>query len=716
MQAHFLKSILGKFSERLTPAERRQLYVGGLAGAVAVVALTCLIRLSSESYGWFERLSYDFPCLFKQTRPEEVRMVYMSEAAAQNLKQSFGIWNRTVHQRLIRHLKSAGAKAIFFDLVLLDPYDKLLQDLEIDDDAFDGLRKKYLAIDTGLHEAISDHGLVYFGAMFDPRERTVGGMDISTRTVMPPHVALRKALGEHWGLLAFNPVDSDYCVRRYFGGTYYFPSATWKLASELGAGLGDSFPERERERWLNYYGPPESVDSKGAHRQFTFDALDYDTVLLHPEEVPAGFFKGKIVFVGLKNQLGTVNVGKDEFRHPLSRWTHRYCTGVEIHATAFLNLLKHEWLTRLGGWREFGILCAFGSLLTLAAARLTPRLSFGLTFLAALAMTVAGIWSHLERQTWFNWSLPVILQTPFALIWGISTRYAVVDRRRAGFRRALASYLSEDVAAAMVDEGFQIKLGGENRVATIMFTDLEGFTTLSQTLKSEEVSKLLSAYFQRTNRHILDNRGAILRYMGDAILAVWNAPRDCPDHAQRACLAAREIALLQTEPLTVDGKPFLVDGQPLRLRTRVGIHTGNVIACNVGSEDRFDFTVLGDDVNLASRLEGLNKFFSNTTVLTTASTVSGLDGSLPLRRIGEFVVKGRTEFVTVFELLLEPMPQEWLHRFDRAINTFATGNIPLAQAELLELQRARPEDGPIRFYLSLIENSKTSWPVKMDEK
>ena len=705
-----------RFGERLTSAERRQLYVGGLRGALFIIPLTFGIWWSTEFYGWFERLSYDFPYLFRESRPQEVRMVYMSEAAAQKLDQSFGVWNRSIHQSLIRHLISAGAKAVFFDLVPLEPYDKLLQDMDMESDAFKVVRKRYLAIDGELHDAIRDHGLIYFGAMFDPREISTGGMDMNLRQVRPPHEALLETLGDHWGLLAFNPIDSDYCVRRYYGGTYYFPSATWRLANNLGAGLGDSMTERNRERWLNYYGPPESVDSKGSHRRFTFDALDYDTVLLHPEEVPRDFFRGKVVFVGLKNQLGTVNVGKDEFRHPMSRWTHRYCTGVEIHATAFLNLLNHEWLTRLDNRWDLCIACLFGALLTVAASRLTPWLSLALCVFASLFMVIAGVWSHLYCLTWFNWSLPAIAQTPAALAWGIITRYAVVDRRRAGFRRALSNYLSEDVAAAMVDGGFQLKLGGENRVATMMFTDLEGFTTLSQSLTPEEASKVLSAYFQRTNRHIHDNRGAILRYIGDAILAVWNAPRDCADHAQRACLAAREIALLNAEPLIVDGTPFMVKGEPLRLRTRIGVHTGNVIACNVGSEDRFDFTVLGDDVNLASRLEGLNKYFTSTTVLTTATTADMLDGSIPLRRIGQFIVKGRSEFVTVLELLLAPFDSGWLQKFDRAIETYANGDSSAAQALFLELQGERPDDGPIRYYLSLIAEGKTSWPIKMEDK
>ena len=699
MQADLLKWLLKFRSERLTADERWQLLRRGIVGAVLVMLVTLAIWRSGEGIGWFERLSYDFPHILKQRRPPEVRMVYMSETAAIALGQSFGIWNRSIHAKLIRELKKAGAKAVFFDLVLIEPGETI------------GLDPK---IDESLHTAIRDHGQVYFGAMFDPRSRTIGGMSVSLQTVVPPYDALLDAVGDHWGLLAFNPIDSDYGVRRYYGGTMYVPSATWVLANGMGAGLGDDLEERERERWLNYYGPPESVSPDGLGREFTFDSLDYDTVLQRPEEVPARFFRDKIVFVGLRNQLGTVNVGKDEFRHPLSRWTGRYSTGIEVHATAFLNLLKHEWLTRFDRRLELALMLVFGGLLAVINTRSVPWVAFLVSGTAVVLVVCLGFWSQLESLVWFNWSLPVIVQIPMALVWGIGTRYTVVERRRARFRFLLGTYLSEDVAAAMVDHGFQA-MPSKKCVVTTMFTDIEGFTSLSQKLPPEDVARVLSAYFQRTNPHIHKNAGAILRYVGDAIVAVWNAPRECADHAERACAAAHEIALLNAQPLLVDGEPFLVDGVPLKLRTRVGVHTGNVIACNVGSEDRFDFTVLGDDVNLAARLEGLNKYF-HTTALTTRSSVRLLRDASAVRCLGTIVVKGRTKGVRVFELLDEPINAEWQRRFMRAVVLFAKGDAGAAGAEFLALQETRPQDGTCAFYLERIASGKVAWPLLMEDK
>lgn len=699
MQADLLKWLLKFRSERLTADERWQLLRRGIVGAVLVMLVTLAIWRSGEGIGWFERLSYDFPHILKQRRPPEVRMVYMSETAAIALGQSFGIWNRSIHAKLIRELKKAGAKAVFFDLVLIEPGETI------------GLDPK---IDESLHTAIRDHGQVYFGAMFDPRSRTIGGMSVSLQTVVPPYDALLDAVGDHWGLLAFNPIDSDYGVRRYYGGTMYVPSATWVLANGMGAGLGDDLEERERERWLNYYGPPESVSPDGLGREFTFDSLDYDTVLQRPEEVPARFFRDKIVFVGLRNQLGTVNVGKDEFRHPLSRWTGRYSTGIEVHATAFLNLLKHEWLTRFDRRLELALMLVFGGLLAVINTRSVPWVAFLVSGTAVVLVVCLGFWSQLESLVWFNWSLPVIVQIPMALVWGIGTRYTVVERRRARFRFLLGTYLSEDVAAAMVDHGFQA-MPSKKCVVTTMFTDIEGFTSLSQKLPPEDVARVLSAYFQRTNPHIHKNAGAILRYVGDAIVAVWNAPRECADHAERACAAAHEIALLNAQPLLVDGEPFLVDGVPLKLRTRVGVHTGNVIACNVGSEDRFDFTVLGDDVNLAARLEGLNKYF-HTTALTTRSSVRLLRDASAARCLGTIVVKGRTKGVRVFELLDEPIDAEWQRRFMRAVVLFAKGDAGAAGAEFLALQETRPQDGTCAFYLERIASGKVAWPLLMEDK
>ena len=260
-----------------------------------------------------------------------------------------------------------------------------------------------------------------------------------------------------------------------------------------------------------------------------------------------------------------------------------------------------------------------------------------------------------------------------------------------------------------VEQGFQIKLGGEKRVATMMFTDLENFAGLAESIKlPEKLAKVLSAYFERTNPYIQGSGGAILRYVGDAIVAVWNAPLDCADHARRACAAAREIARLNAEPLVVDGEKF-------RLRTRIGVHTGDVIACNVGSKDRFDFTVLGDNMNLAARLEGLNKFF-HTTALTTRSSVTLLGDAVAVRCLGTIVVKGRSKGVRVFELLHEPIDPAWQRKFMQAVVLFAKGNIAAANIAFLALKQNRPGDGTVDFYLSRINDGDTSWPIKMDEK
>ena len=314
----------------------------------------------------------------------------------------------------------------------------------------------------------------------------------------------------------------------------------------------------------------------------------------------------------------------------------------------------------------------------------------------------------MQHRIWFNWSLPLIVQVPLALLWGIATRHAVVESGRSRIRWILGKFVSEDVAAMAVEQGFQIKLGGEKRVATMMFTDLENFAGFSQAIPPEKLARVLSSYFERTNPYIQGSGGAILRYVGDAIVAVWNAPLDCADHAKRACAAAREIARLNEEPLVVDGEEF-------RLRTRIGVHTGSVIACNVGSEDRFDFTVLGDDVNLAARLEGLNKYF-HTTALTTRSSIMLLGGATAVRCLGSIVVKGRNKGVRVFELLDEPIDPAWQHRFMQAVVLFAKSNIAAANTAFLALKQDCPDDGSVDFHLSRIKAGKTSWPIEMDEK
>jgi adenylate cyclase len=185
-------------------------------------------------------------------------------------------------------------------------------------------------------------------------------------------------------------------------------------------------------------------------------------------------------------------------------------------------------------------------------------------------------------------------------------------------------------------------LGGERREVTMLFTDLAGFTTLTEQLGAEQVTSILNMHFSRVTAIIKRHRGTVNRFIGDAVMAMWGAPLDDPEQARHACEAACEMQedmVRLRDDLAGRGLP------PIRMR--VGIHSCSAVVGNLGSAERFDYTAIGDGVNLAARLEGVNKLY-DTGILVSGETVQRMQGAIPVRSVDRVIVKGKSEAVEIF--------------------------------------------------------------------
>jgi adenylate cyclase len=223
--------------------------------------------------------------------------------------------------------------------------------------------------------------------------------------------------------------------------------------------------------------------------------------------------------------------------------------------------------------------------------------------------------------------------------------YATEGRQKRAIRRMFSHYLSEAVISHLLAHPEGLKLGGERRRVTLLFSDLADFTSLSERLSPEAVVALLNDYLSRMTEIILAEEGVVDKFEGDAIMAFWGAPLDQPDQAVRACRAAlrQQTALQEVNArLRGQGLPPLV--------MRVGINTGEAIVGNLGSARRFDYTAIGDAVNLASRLEGLNKYYG-TAILVSEETAAAARGTLEVMEVDQVAVKGRETPVRVFQVL-----------------------------------------------------------------
>lgn len=636
---------------------RASAIAGGVLAATTV-GLACLRYSFAEP---LVRLSYDLPFLWRTTLDtHDIRLVYLDEYSAKQLNQPLDdVWNRALHVRLLDRLTQEKARLVFYDIVFdapaPDPAD-----------------------DTAFAESIRANGKVVLGAALDIKRLE----SVSEERVLAPTKLLRKA-ATGYGVLAFRPVDPDYAVRKmYLMGPNKVATATWRAAEALGAKVTRQSPDTIGPLWINYYGPRDTFSSVNIAQ-----ALD-------PKGIPPGYFKDRIVMVGPRSVIGYLGLGKDEFATPYSRWNRQFSPGLEVHATILLNLLRNEWLTRMAPNQEAALIVLIG-VLAGSLAFLRPLTATLLGAIISVGIACGACWLVWTQRTWFAWVIPAAAQMPLGLAWAVGSQYLLESRRRKELRRAFGFYLSPQMADKIANSDFDLRPGGRIVDATVIFTDLENFTTLSEDLDPTEVSAILIAYFEQTTRCILEKRGTIIKYIGDAVMAAWGAPITEPAHAVSAVEAACDLrALTQIE---VRGR---------RLRTRIGINSGKVLAGNLGSSFRFDYTMIGDTTNFASRLESLNKYLG-TQILISEAVREQLDGNFSTRRLGEFRVAGKVHSVAIHELLgrgeANSADKAWIDAFEAGLDFFRAGRFSDA-ADLMNrvCQLRGGSDGPAEFYLRKI--------------
>lgn len=633
-----------------------------------------LVRFPSITFGeLLARLSFDFPQMCRASAtPPDACILYMDDDSARELKQAEP-YDRRIHAEVVRQLKEAGARAVFFDIV------------------FSGERgEPNTEADTQLASALKDFGEAYIGGAIDKAssDRT------NSVKLTPPKPIFRKE-GIPWGLLVFQPIDSDFGIRAMYSGTEQVPALSWRLAEKLAGNLPKTPEERLKLRWLRYYGRTGTILNFPYYLVLnpngTPDAEGKVTRL------PEGAVKDKIVFIGGRNSLaGGAGDTKDEFRTPYTSLPGgKFAPGVEIHATATLNLLHGEWLTRLPNDVEKRIVFWLGFALTVL---LMPRAPW-LVIVSCIGSGIGVAWLAFEGvQTWHvwgNWLVPALALPIFVAL----ANYLFEGRRRNAIIGAFGKYLSPEMAKQISTQDVDLKPGGKVVEGTIMFTDLEGFTSLSEELDDPaRLSHILATYFTQCTGHVLELKGTIAKFIGDAVLAVWGAPLPDEEHVRNAVLSAWRLH--KDSEILIDGKPLLVRGK--KVRTRIGVHTGQVLAGNLGSEQRFDWTVIGDPVNLAARLESLNKHLG-TSVLISHDAFLKMGPGFTTRRLGAFIMKGKAAALVIHELLgeegVDAVPQ-WLPDFNTGVAAFEKGDTALAGEVFRKVIDVRGgTDGPSRFYL-----------------
>ncbi|HBH86778.1 MAG TPA: adenylate/guanylate cyclase domain-containing protein [Syntrophaceae bacterium] len=650
---------------------------------------------------------------------DDIRLILLDQNSLDWAKEENGLawpWPREVYTAIIHFCQRNGAKAVAFDVLFTEP-----SKYGVDDDR---------ALASAIHESKSFVGAVSLSRSAgterqwpsfapEPQFKVVGLDQWLTSTgagdVVFPRAAFPiKEISAAAGVLAdvhLNP-DRDNVYRRatlfhvFDGrvlpslalGSYLAVHPDIPLKLNVGRfSIGDrEIPiDRRGNAILNFRG------TAGTHKSYSAAAVIQSELRMQSGEKPTitdpDAFKDAYVFFGFSAP------GLFDLRPtPVSG----VYPGVEINATMLDNLLANDFFRPVPAAFVIAMTLMIAILAGLATSSVSGIAKSAMVYVFFIAAPVVICLIAYREGFW----LPLVVQETGVALTLFSAGliyYTTEGRQKMFIKNAFKQYLSPAVIEKLIQHPEHLKLGGERRMLSIFFSDLEGFTGISEGLDPEALTSLLNDYLSAMTDIIHEEGGTVDKYEGDAIIAFWNAPLEQPDHARRCVRAA-----MRCQARLAEMRPMFRERLGKDLKMRIGINSGPAIVGNMGSHTRFDYTMIGDAVNLASRLEGINKQFGTYTMISQ-SAMEQMDGAFPVRELSRVAVVGRKEPVVVYEPLLpediERM-QSRLAGFSKGLTLFYQGDFPAAETVFSGLA---DEDPAARAYMNkcreLIDHPPEEW-------
>lgn len=624
---------------------------GGVAIWVSVSALVVLLLLSGALQS-FEFASWDWrvrSVARASARDARIKIITIDQTSLEYVSREMGLgwpWPRSVYVPILEYLRAAGAKGVAFDLLFTE------RSNEVGDD--DSFARAVAATLPVISAVAPQRGKIYESAdelaLFTERQT------LSRETILPylrggthptypgaalPIEPLIKASAGFGGVTS--TADEDQIVRHVQPGVYLKEVPLLSLPFALyatvrgSAGAPEELLSAENELGeylIRYFGPAGTYDT------YSFSAILSSAIRMSegkdPKVLPADF-KDSYVFVG-GSAPGLLDLRAVPFDGAYP--------GVEVNATVLDNIIHRAFFRHVSP--AWSVMLAMGSLLIATCSGLFLRRG-GLTVQGLLLLGWIGacfIVAHL------GWWLPMVDTVVGMFVVGIATgvlQYQIEGRQHRFIRNAFRYYLSSEVIERIVEDPSSLRLGGERRELTILFSDIQGFTGISERLSADQLVQFLNRFLSEMSTIILESGGTLDKYQGDAVIAFWNAPLSVADHKERAVRAALRCQARLRELSDEFQRSFGIN-----VRMRIGIHTGVVSVGNFGSDQRFNYTMIGDAANVASRLEGVNKVFG-TSVIASGSTRSESAASTAWRRLGRVKVVGRNEPIEIYQPLDIPV-------------------------------------------------------------
>ncbi|HEY8020417.1 MAG TPA: adenylate/guanylate cyclase domain-containing protein [Thermoanaerobaculia bacterium] len=694
------------------PRPRRQLLGAlaiGLGASLAAFALSAMGALTP-----LENVATDQLLRLRGRRPPDPRIVVCGIDGDSVRRYGRWPWRRTRVAELIDRLAAAGARVIAADMVFSEPsYPELPHD------------------DPALAAAIGRAGDVVLGyffrsrgtapellkAAFDVTGSASGGFPAVARwsaadVNLPELAAAADAQGfvnhereggvfRHYPLLAryrggYHPALALRAVERFLRREPARSAGSEDIGLELqpkqgvlprillaGRPVGAA---EDGTLWVDYRGPAKTYPHVSAARVLSGEA-------------GAAELGGRLVFLGL-TETGVGELQATPFGDEY---------GVEVHANVADNLLHGRYLhdSMVQHGLSHAALFLLGPLVAWLIVAVERHLHGSLWAVLLVAAWPALAYASLRGPGWHLEAMAPLLAGGAALVGAFAYRVLVVEATARRIERTFKHYVSAAVVEEMLRDPEQVKLGGERRDMTVLFSDIRGFTTLSETRDPDQVVRLLNEFFTPMTRLVLAQGGTLDKYMGDAIMAFFGAPLAQPDHAARACRAAlamrAELAALN-ERWRARGE--LAPGAGLGIG--IGLNSGEMSVGNVGSESVFGYTVIGDNVNLGSRIEGLNKLYGTEVIVSAATALAagtaGTTGEgFVFRELDAVRVKGKHEPVAIYELVGErgqvaAAKLDGVECFAAALAAYRGRDFESAETLLADPRFS--DDGPVRILLA----------------
>ncbi len=619
-----------------------------------------------------------------------------------------GVPPRAYHVKLIENLYKAGAKAVLFDILFLTYTGKQNSaDLTVSPSAQDSL--------------LSDVLFAYPNTVIARKQIVTMNNATSTSAGEPP---LPMSLFQYPGQLAFVDMyhDADSFVRRAkLIADDMPPEKKWNYSFALRAAMyamdvdtawvdtsarlvhvGDdrTIPIDENGTMLVNFCMDEKsyADRQGyiSYEQVLDDETEYGLKTL----ISSGRLKDKVVLVG-----ATFPESKDWEFTPFYLGTKIYSKseypmfGVHVHKSIASTIISGRVIPPVTQRMTIALITLMAVLSMLVNYRFKGFSGLFLSVGLIAAYFVAAVWLFIGNRLLIPLFAPAFATVTMSYIGAVTWNFLSERRQKAQIRGAFAHYVPGKVVSELLKNPDMLKLGGEERVMTVIFSDVAGFTTISEKLTPHQLVGLLNEYLTAMTDTVLAHDGIIDKYEGDAIMAEFGAPLPDEAHALKACHAALEMQ----EKLAAMRVKWKAEGRP-ELSARVGINSGPMVIGNMGSREIFDYTVMGDNVNLSSRLEGANKVYS-TLIMCAEATRLMVGDAIVTRELDVIRVKGKTEGVKIHEIVARASDdigearRNLLETYTRGLDSFKARRWEEGAALFRAALEIVPDDGPSKLYL-----------------